>query len=100
MPYRLRYKYRCVEPTCQGHEQSIIDWKLGQAWLGWTQYDEKQRIEMVRRKWMDELCGANRDTSFFVSSMHAHPKSFLVLGVFWPPRETAATPEQTSLDLG
>jgi hypothetical protein len=32
------------------------------------------------------MCGEGKDTIFYVGNMHRHPKSFLVLGVFWPPK--------------
>jgi hypothetical protein len=99
VPYKFQYRYRCSDRSCPGHEQTIIDWELGQAWLGWTRYDETERLEMIRRKWHDELCGPDRDTYFFVGNMHLHPQSFLVLGVFWPPHETEANPAQLPLGL-
>jgi hypothetical protein len=39
------------------------------------------------------LCAADRDTAFFIGNQHQHPGSFLVLGVWWPPRQ----PEQLAI---
>jgi hypothetical protein len=51
----------------------------------------------MRKRWLDEVCAEDRDTAFFVGNMHQHPGSFLILGVWWPPRR----PEQLALaDLG
>ena len=40
----------------------------------------------MRRKFEDELWAASRDTVLFVGNQEQHPHSFLILGVFWPPR--------------
>jgi hypothetical protein len=40
---------------------------------------------------------SKRDTAFFVGNQHQHPTAFMVLGVWWPPKQ----PEQLALgDLG
>lgn len=44
IPYKFRYRYRCLSTGCPGHEQAIIDWEIGQAWLGWTKYTEAERL--------------------------------------------------------
>jgi hypothetical protein len=95
IPYRFKYRYRCSEPGCKGHEQSIIDWEIVQFYRqvrnsgGWEQ--------ALRTKWLDQLCATDRDTAFFVGNQHQHPGSFMVLGVWWPPKR----PEQLALgELG
>ena len=40
---------------------------------------------LLRDKFLDQLCGEDRDTYFFVGNQFRHPRGFLVLGVFWPP---------------
>ena len=41
----------------------------------------------MRRKFEEELWAADRDTVLFVGNMEQRPWNFLVLGVFWPPRD-------------
>ncbi len=83
---RFRYRYRCSTAGCNGHHQSMIDWELAQAWRSWRDlYDESTLLEKLRAKFLDEMCGPAKDTIFFVGNQHQHTKSFLVLGVFWPP---------------
>ncbi len=36
---------------------------------------------------MGELCGADKDTHFFVGTILAHPTSWVVIGVFYPKKE-------------
>lgn len=86
-PYRLRYHYSCMEPGCGGHRQSLIDWEAGQAARNWGAGGRPAHevVGMLRHKFLDELCGPGRDTHFFLGNQHQHRRSFLVLGVFWPP---------------
>lgn len=88
IPYRFRYTYRCSDRQCGGHAQTIIDWELAQAYRSWsTRYGtEAELIDKIRQRWVAEMCAATKDTRFFVGNQHQHPKSFLVLGVFWPPK--------------
>ncbi len=86
IPFRFRYRYRCSDPRCRGHHQSIIDWELSQAYRDWRGRYGNQVLEMLRHKWLDEMCGEKKDTAFFVGNQHQHPDAFLVLGVFWPPK--------------
>jgi hypothetical protein len=87
IPFRFQYRYRCSTPGCKTHTQSMIDWELAQSFRGWRErYDEPTLLEKLRQRFLDEMCGHTKDTIFFVGNQHQHPKGFLVLGVFWPPR--------------
>jgi hypothetical protein len=81
IPYRFRYFYRFGDAGCKGHRQSIIDWEIHQAYREWrTAYGEQQALVQIREKWLDKICGDDRDTTFFVGNMHQHPDQFMVLG--------------------
>jgi len=87
IPFVFKYKYVCDDDRCKGHEQSIIDWELMELYRNVRNHvsepsDIKARI---RAKYLDELCGPRKDTHFFVGNHSRFPKSFMVLGVFWPP---------------
>jgi len=86
-PYTLTYKYRCEDRGCRGHEQGLIDWEAGQAARAWKSRgaDDAELPDMLRSKFLDEMCGPAKDTYFFLGNQHLRPKGFLVLGVFWPP---------------
>lgn len=85
IPMTFRYHYKCSSKGCKGHKQSMIDWELGASWRNWRdRYDETTLLENLRKRFLDEMCGPGKDTIFFVGNQHLHPKSFLVLGVFWP----------------
>lgn len=85
-PLKLKYRYRCQSSRCGGHHQSIIDWEAGEAVRTWRDgYSEERLREVLREKWLDQMCAPDRDTYFYLGNQQAHRKSFLVLGVFWPP---------------
>lgn len=91
MPWKFRYHYFCAEEGCSGHTQSIVDWEIATYYRRIRRHDDWR--ERLRAKWIGELCAADRDTAFFVGNMHQYPANFLVLGVWWPPRQ----PEQLAL---
>jgi len=87
-PYILKYRYRCQEPGCQTHTQSLIDWEVGQAARKWPRrYPEEEIPGRIRDKFLTQLCGVDRDTHFFVGNTHRWLTTFLVLGVLWPKVE-------------
>jgi hypothetical protein len=91
IPYRFHYSYRCSASDCSGHKQSIVDWELARFYLRVRNLEDWR--ERVRQKWIGELCAADRDTAFIVGNQHQHLDGFLVLGVWYPPKE----PEQLGL---
>lgn len=88
IPFVFRYEYDCEEESCNGHRQSIIDWELMELYrkLRDRGLDREQLLDGIRRKFLDELCGPSKDTHFIVGNHSLHPGSFMVLGVFWPPK--------------
>ncbi len=89
IPYLFRYQYHCLnEPACSGHNQCIIDWEIGEAFRSWKQqryHTDERTLEMIQQKWQTKMFGDDKDTYLFVGNQHRF-KTFMVLGVFWPPR--------------
>jgi hypothetical protein len=88
VPLIVRYRYRCETSGCRGHKQRIVDWELGRLYWRLQSKGSSRRLieEKIRQKYLGQLCGPKRDTYFFVGNHSAHRRSFMVLGVFWPPR--------------
>ncbi len=87
VPFKFHYRFRCDDPDCDHeHKMSIVDWEVGA--LFWKLRDqgftEKEAAEKVRYKFFDELCSPTKDTYFIVGNMLDHPRSWLVLGLFYP----------------
>lgn len=87
IPYKFYYKYKCHNLSCTCHEQSILDWELSQLFLKMRRkyQSDNKAIEMVRKKYLDQMCSDDRDTYFFVGT-HSTYNSWMVLGVYWPKK--------------
>lgn len=85
VPWRFRYTYRCLAPSCGGHSQTIVDWEAVALWRHVRQQHDWR--DKMRAKFVDELWAPTRDSVLFVGNMEQRPWNFLVLGVFWPPKQ-------------
>lgn len=92
IPYKFSYKFYCDHPSCGGHSLSIIDWEIFQLYRRVRGEDDWK--EKVKSKWLGQLCGESVDTAFILGNHHRFRESFMVLGVWWPPKE-----RQIALDL-
>lgn len=79
------YRYRCHEVRCNSHRQQLLDWEFVALERNLVQ-DGVDVAAGLRRKFLDEMCAAERDTAFYVGNMAARPKIFSALGVYWPKR--------------
>jgi hypothetical protein len=87
VPYKFQYQFECDDERCtRKHQMMIEDWEVGA--LYWKCIDggatPPEAAAKVKQKFLDQLCGPDRDTHFFVGTVLAHPKSWVVIGVFWP----------------
>ena len=89
IPYVFKYQYVCHASDCPGHEQSVLDWELMALYrnVRRTARNPDEIKSRIRDKYLADLCASNRDTVFFVGNHSQHPTSFMVLGVFWPPKQ-------------
>jgi hypothetical protein len=99
VPFKFQYKFSCDDPSCRGHQMMIEDWELGA--LFWRCADDgatlTETCAKVKQKFLDELCGPQRDTHFYVGTILAHPTSWVVIGVYWPKKATTEVVRQPSL---
>lgn len=93
IPFTFLYRYHCADPGCKGHKQSILDWEIAELYRNVRRkHSDKEEIKaLIRRKFLDELCGEGKDTHFFVGNMAKRKQNFVVLGVFWPPKDRQAS---------
>lgn len=87
LPYKFSYVFRCADTGERPHYAMIEDWELGVLFL-----KEKERLgseeaaaKSVKRKFFDEICGANRETRFFMGTVFPY-NTWVVIGVYWPPK--------------
>lgn len=98
LPYKLQYFFECDDPKCREHQMMIEDWEVTELYWNCIQRGatSTEAIAKVKDKFLGQLCAADKDTHFYVGTILAHPKSWVVIGVFWPKKTVA---EATSLSL-
>lgn len=95
---KVRYRYRCADRTCGGHQGRILDWEL----TALQNRLARDSIEVLQRKievkFRNQMLGPDRDTAFFMGNFEAAPRrgKFSVLGVY-SPRRTDTIPEAPTL---
>ena len=64
------------------------DWEMSQAWRKWrTEYgDDWERAFRLR---FDQEMREKNDTHFYVGTIHQHPKEWIIVGLFYPPKVEA-----------
>lgn len=89
IPFDFRYRFFCHnEPVCPGHNYSIVDWEIGQAYRDWR-WKYKTRdllLEKIKERWLNRMCSPENDVYFFVGNMKRFRDVFMILGVFYPPK--------------
>jgi hypothetical protein len=86
IPFEFRYVFECEENP-KPHRALITDWELGvlylrqEAALG----SKKAAAESVKKKFLGEICRADKDTRFFMGTVFPH-NTWIVIGTFWPPK--------------
>ena len=82
IPFDFKYKFCCSESSCSGHNLTCFDWEMGQAYRRWrSQYGDnweqpsRSRFEISKN-----------DTHLFVGNLQQFPTSWIVVGLFYPPK--------------
>lgn len=89
IPFWFRYTFSCSdEPMCPGHDYLIIDWEIGQTYRKWRRKygTEDVLLEKIREQWLIKMCSPKRDFYFFVGNTKRFRETFMILGVFYPPK--------------
>jgi hypothetical protein len=86
IPYSFHYKFEC-EDSEKPHTAMCEDWELGTLFLKESERlgSDKAAAESVKKQFLDKICGSTRDTRFFMGTFFPY-NTWLVLGVFWPPK--------------
>jgi len=83
IPFRFRYQFECDDSTCTGHTIICTDWEMGAAWWRWSRqygsvweskFRQRFEIEMIQKF----------DTHFVVGTVHGHPQTWIIIGLFYP----------------
>ena len=99
VPFKFQYSYVCEDSRCNGHQMMIADWEVGA--LYWRCVDggatPEEACAAVKVKFLNTMCSSDRDTHFYVGTVLAHPKSWVVIGVYWPRKFSSAAVQESGL---
>ncbi len=87
IPYDFLYEFDCDDSRCRGHKISVISWEVMESYRKWRQNYGEQWESKFREKYEQELPGSKHELYFFMGTMAAHPKVWLIIGLFYPPSQ-------------
>ena len=87
IPFKFYYEFRCAETNCNGHTMMCTDWEMAESYRRWrSHYGETVWQEKFRQRYEVEMI-QKYDTHFYVGTVAAHPNRWIIIGLFYPPRE-------------
>ena len=97
IPYSFHYIFEC-DDDIKPHSALCEDWELGVLFLKEATRlgSDAAAAESVKQKFFTELCGPKKDTRFFMGTFFPY-NTWLVLGVFWPPKSVVSQSKQPNL---
>ncbi len=78
----IGYRFYCSNPQCRGHEMMVIDWEAQELFRKYRTVEGP-----VKQKLFNELV-FKRDLYFIVGNTWKYHKSFMIIGLFYPPKGT------------
>lgn len=88
IPYKFSYKFTCNDARCKSHELVILDWEIYMLYLHMKKdypYAIDEILQKMKDKWLTQMWDPKRDSYLIVGTQFPNP-TFMVLGVFWPPK--------------
>ena len=102
VPFKFHYCFECDDTRCsRNHRMMIEDWEVGARF--WKMVDKgcshEEASKLVKEKFLNDLCGSDKETYFYVGTILAHPKNWLVIGVFYPKIKSKKVKSDSTLSL-
>ena len=85
IPFNFIYEFECDHPECNGHKLSCTDWEMSESYRKWSVQYGINWEKAFRQKYEKDLMH-ERDLSFFVGTIAAHPAEWIIVGLFYPPK--------------
>jgi hypothetical protein len=84
VPYNFRFRWR--DSGGDDYNSLILSWEVLETY---RQYRERYQdpIAVMREKWLNDLCGADRAVHFFMGNLAKRRNIFCVSGIFSPPKQ-------------
>ncbi|MBI4447324.1 MAG: hypothetical protein HY645_15635 [Acidobacteria bacterium] len=90
IPHSFRYQFRCDDRDCQGHKIKCVDWEMSESWRDWKREYGDRWEEKFRERYETEMI-QKYDTYFYVGTVHQHPATWIIVGLFYPPKSKQAS---------
>jgi len=82
----FKYKFKCNNIKCKGHEMICEDWELLQAFRSWkNKYNTKNLKKILIKKFHYYMID-KRDLYFILGTYWKFP-TWLIIGLFYPPKQ-------------
>lgn len=91
IPYKFSYRFRCGASWCRGHDMICTDWELMESYRKWRREYGREWRAKFKSKYADEMIGFN-DLHFYVGTIHRHPNSWIIIGLFYPRKSPDRLP--------
>ncbi|WP_223830641.1 hypothetical protein [Nocardiopsis quinghaiensis] len=82
--FKAWYKYDCWGGKCAGHRQGILDWELVALQRRFSELGDDHLKEVIYHNFFQRMCGAERETIFYVGNQAKRQQTFSVLGTYYP----------------
>lgn len=90
VPFKFSYEFLCDHDGCRGHKMICTDWEMGESWRSWSRKYGAGWESKFRQKYEDEMIN-KFETHFYVGTVHQHPKAWIIVGLFYPPKPRPRT---------
>jgi hypothetical protein len=84
IPFSFRYEFRCDHKECTGHKIICTDWEMGESYRKWRDDYGDEWEPKFRARYETEMIH-KYDTHFYVGTVHQHPHTWIIVGLFYPP---------------
>lgn len=84
--FKGKYRYRCFDRRCRGHEQGLIDWEFVALQRKLQHLADDEARQAIEHRFLAEMCGADRELAFYVGNQAKRAHVFSVLGLYYPKR--------------
>ena len=81
IPVKFYFRYLCEDTGCGSHNMMCPDWELAELYRNLRPNWESGLRKKVQ--WMIE----ERDLHFFVGTLSDHPGNWIIVGLWYPPRD-------------
>ena len=87
IPFDFIYEFYCNDPRCRGHKMKVLDWEVGQAYRNWSKGKTLTEWQEMFRNEFDYKVRHFYDSLFFLGTLSAHPKNWIIGGIFFAPKQ-------------